>query len=126
MSRRLDLEPLGFPNCPACPHRLTGRPSICAACAARTLRPLAPRHCSVCSQSWNEGQTTCRNAICDADVSQVADSIVRVVDTPHGSRPFRVHVDPVGDGSEEVSAVADSARERFLTRLGLEDVLHPH
>lgn len=62
----------------------------------------------------------------DADVSQVADAVVEVVDTPHGSRPFRVHVDPADDGSEEVSKVADRIRERFLTRIGLEDLLHPH
>ncbi|WP_034260852.1 SDR family oxidoreductase [Actinospica robiniae] len=62
----------------------------------------------------------------DADVSQVADAVVEVVDTPHGNRPFRVHVDPANDGSEEVSLVADRIRERFLNRIGLEDLLHPH
>lgn len=62
----------------------------------------------------------------DADVSQVADAIVRVVDTEHGARPFRVHVDPADDGSEEVSEVADRIRAEFLTRIGLEDLLAPH
>lgn len=62
----------------------------------------------------------------DADVSMVADAVVEVVDTPHGSRPFRVHVDPANDGSEEVSVVADRIREQFLSRIGLQDVLHPH
>ncbi|HEV3169573.1 MAG TPA: SDR family NAD(P)-dependent oxidoreductase [Actinocrinis sp.] len=62
----------------------------------------------------------------DANVSQVADAVVEVVETPHGSRPFRVHVDPADDGSEEVSVVADRIREQFLTRIGLEDILHPH
>jgi NAD(P)-dependent dehydrogenase (short-subunit alcohol dehydrogenase family) len=61
-----------------------------------------------------------------ADVSQVADAVVAVVDTPHGSRPFRVHVDPVNDGSEEVSEVADRIRAQFLGRLGLSDLLVPH
>lgn len=61
-----------------------------------------------------------------ADVSQVADAVVEVVDTPHGSRPFRIHVDPVNDGSEEVSDVADRMRARFLDRLGLSDLLVPH
>jgi NAD(P)-dependent dehydrogenase (short-subunit alcohol dehydrogenase family) len=61
----------------------------------------------------------------DADVAQVAEAVVDVVDTPHGSRPFRVHIDPAGDGAEEVSAVADRIRTEFLTRVGLEDVLHP-
>ncbi len=30
----------------------------------------------------------------DADVSAVADAIVKVVNTPFGKRPFRVHIDP--------------------------------
>ncbi|WP_330305317.1 MULTISPECIES: SDR family NAD(P)-dependent oxidoreductase [unclassified Streptomyces] len=62
----------------------------------------------------------------DADVSLVADAIVEVVDTPHGERPFRVHVDPANDGSEEVSRVADRIRAEFLTRIGLDDLLAPH
>lgn len=62
----------------------------------------------------------------DADVSAVADAIVEVVDTPHGKRPFRVHVDPANDGSEEVSEVADRIRSEFLTRIGLADLLGPH
>ncbi|MFC7264029.1 SDR family NAD(P)-dependent oxidoreductase [Streptomyces lutosisoli] len=62
----------------------------------------------------------------DADVSLVADAIVEVVGTPHGERPFRVHVDPANDGSEEVSRVADRIRAEFLTRIGLDDLLAPH
>lgn len=62
----------------------------------------------------------------DADVSQVADAIVEVVGTPHGERPFRVHIDPANDGSEEVSVVADRIRAEFLKRIGLADLLAPH
>ncbi|MEV0489812.1 SDR family oxidoreductase [Streptomyces atratus] len=62
----------------------------------------------------------------DANVSQVADAIVRVVGTEHGKRPFRVHIDPADDGSETVSAVADRIRAEFLTRIGLDDLLTPH
>ncbi|WP_327238247.1 SDR family NAD(P)-dependent oxidoreductase [Streptomyces sp. NBC_01317] len=62
----------------------------------------------------------------DADVSQVAAAVVEVVDTEHGKRPFRVHVDPADDGSGTVSAVADHIRAEFLTRIGLEDLLVPH
>ncbi|GAA3635156.1 SDR family oxidoreductase [Kineosporia mesophila] len=61
----------------------------------------------------------------DADVSQVAAAIVEVVATDHGERPFRVHVDPSNDGSETVSVLADHIRAQFLTRIGLEDLLHP-
>jgi NAD(P)-dependent dehydrogenase (short-subunit alcohol dehydrogenase family) len=62
----------------------------------------------------------------DAPASLVADAIVEVVDTPSGERPFRVHVDPANDGSEEVSRVADRIRAEFLTRIGLDDLLAPH
>ena len=59
----------------------------------------------------------------DADVSAVADAIVDVVGRPAGSRPFRVHIDPANDGSEEVSAVADRVRTEFFARIGLTDLL---
>lgn len=62
----------------------------------------------------------------DANVSLVADAVAEIINTPHGGRPFRVHVDPANDGSEEVSAVADRIRAQFLTRIGLPDLLHPH
>lgn len=61
----------------------------------------------------------------DADVAEVAEAIVDVVGTPHGKRPFRVHVDPADDGAQVVNAVADRIRTEFLTRIGLADVLHP-
>ncbi|WP_131741645.1 SDR family NAD(P)-dependent oxidoreductase [Actinomadura roseirufa] len=61
-----------------------------------------------------------------ADVSLVADAIVGIVDAPHGTRPFRTHVDPADDGSEVVSMVADRIRAEFLTRVGLADLLAPH
>jgi hypothetical protein len=61
----------------------------------------------------------------DTDVSLVADAIVDVVDTPYGKRPFRVHVDPADDGSQEVSVVADRVRAEFLNRIGLADLLSP-
>ncbi|MFE4336242.1 SDR family NAD(P)-dependent oxidoreductase [Streptomyces sp. NPDC056831] len=72
------------------------------------------------------GERLAALAPADADVSLVADAIVEVVGTPHGERPFRVHVDPANDGSEEVSRVADRIRAEFLTRIGLDDLLAPH
>lgn len=43
-----------------------------------------------------------------------------------GERPYRIHIDPANDGSEEVSLVADHIRSEFLSRIGLEDLLlHP-
>jgi NAD(P)-dependent dehydrogenase (short-subunit alcohol dehydrogenase family) len=62
----------------------------------------------------------------DADVADVAAAIVAVVATPHGTRPFRVHIDPADDGAAVVNAVADRIRAEFLTRIGLEDLLRPH
>jgi hypothetical protein len=59
----------------------------------------------------------------DARVDAVADEIVRIVDLPAGTRPFRTHVDPTHDGSEVVSAVADRIRVEFFRRVGLEDLL---
>ncbi|MCS7483952.1 SDR family oxidoreductase [Umezawaea endophytica] len=61
----------------------------------------------------------------DADVSAVAEAVVEVVGLPHGTRPFRTHVDPSHDGAEEVSAVADRIRVEFLERIGLGDLLTP-
>jgi NAD(P)-dependent dehydrogenase (short-subunit alcohol dehydrogenase family) len=61
----------------------------------------------------------------DADVSAVADAIVRVVDTPFGKRPFRTHIDPSQDGAEIVNGVADRVRAEMFRRIGLEDLLSP-
>ena len=36
----------------------------------------------------------------EADVSAVAEAIVKVVEAPSGKRPFRVHIDPTEDGAQ--------------------------
>ena len=51
--------------------------------------------------------------------------MVRVVETPFGRRPFRVHIDPASDGAEVVNVVADRMRAEFLRRIGLGDTLTP-
>jgi NAD(P)-dependent dehydrogenase (short-subunit alcohol dehydrogenase family) len=61
----------------------------------------------------------------DADVSAVADAIVKVIDTPFGKRPFRVHIDPTEDGAEVVNMVSDRVRAELLRRIGLDDLLKP-
>ena len=66
-----------------------------------------------------------RTAVPDADVTEVANAIVKVVDTPFGKRPFRVHVDPAKDGAEVVNGVADRVRSELLRNMGLGDLLHP-
>lgn len=62
----------------------------------------------------------------DADVADVAAAVVHVVEMRHGTRPFRVHIDPADDGAAVVNAVADRIRAEFLTRIGLQDLLRPH
>lgn len=59
----------------------------------------------------------------DADASLVSTEIARIVALPEGQRPYRVHIDPANDGSEEVSIVADRVRRAFLERLDLADLL---
>jgi NAD(P)-dependent dehydrogenase (short-subunit alcohol dehydrogenase family) len=61
----------------------------------------------------------------DANISGVAEAIVKVVDMPFGKRPFRVHYDPTQDGAEVVNAVSDRVRVEMLRRIGLSDVLTP-
>jgi NAD(P)-dependent dehydrogenase (short-subunit alcohol dehydrogenase family) len=58
-----------------------------------------------------------------ADASLVSDEIARIVALPAGQRPYRVHIDPANDGSEEVSELADRIRREFLTRVGLDDLV---
>ena len=62
----------------------------------------------------------------DADVNEVAAAIVRIVDMPFGTRPFRTHIDPSHDGAEIVNGVADRVRAEMFRRIGLEDLLSPH
>ena len=61
----------------------------------------------------------------DADPAAVAHEIVRVVDTPFGKRPFRVHVDPSQDGAEIVNGVADRVRREMYRNIDLESLLRP-
>jgi NAD(P)-dependent dehydrogenase (short-subunit alcohol dehydrogenase family) len=64
-------------------------------------------------------------AVPDADVLDVAEAIVEVVDMPFGTRPFRVHIDPADDGAEVVNGVADRVRKESLKNMGLADLLKP-
>jgi NAD(P)-dependent dehydrogenase (short-subunit alcohol dehydrogenase family) len=64
-------------------------------------------------------------AVPDADVAEVANAIVRVLDTPFGKRPFRVHIDPANDGAEVVNGVSDRVRAELLRNMGLADLLKP-
>lgn len=59
----------------------------------------------------------------DQDPTEVARAIARLVETPKGKRPFRVHIDPADDGAEVVFDVGDRIRTEFYRRIGLEDLL---
>jgi NAD(P)-dependent dehydrogenase (short-subunit alcohol dehydrogenase family) len=61
----------------------------------------------------------------EADVLEVAKAIVKVVDMPFGTRPFRVHIDPANDGAEIVNGVADRVRAEMLRNMRLADLLGP-
>ena len=64
-------------------------------------------------------------AAADADVLDVAKAIVKIVDMPFGTRPFRVHIDPAQDGAEIVNGVADRVRAELLRNMQLADLLKP-
>jgi NAD(P)-dependent dehydrogenase (short-subunit alcohol dehydrogenase family) len=61
----------------------------------------------------------------DADPTDVASTIVNVVNMPFGKRPFRAHIDPSQDGAEVVNAVADRMRREMYFNIGLEFLLQP-
>jgi len=61
----------------------------------------------------------------DADVLDVAKTIVKIVDMPFGTRPLRVHIDPAQDGAEIVNGVADHVRAELLRNMKLADLLRP-
>jgi hypothetical protein len=64
-------------------------------------------------------------AVPNADVTEVAKAIVKVVDMPFGTRPFRVHIDPAQDGAEIVNGVAIRVRAELLRNMKLADLLRP-
>ena len=61
----------------------------------------------------------------DADADAVAEAVVKVVATPFGKRPFRVHIDPTQDGADVSFGVMDRVRAEMLYRVGLGDLLKP-
>lgn len=56
------LEPAGFPNCARCPLLNQGSPSVCSACARKTLPKVSTTACPVCSQATVAGR--CGNRLC--------------------------------------------------------------
>lgn len=70
-------------------------------------------------------QALCDTVPPDADPTAVADAIVSVVNAPFAKRPFRILVDPGGDGADAGFAVLDRLRAEMLHRIGLQDLLKP-
>ena len=64
-------------------------------------------------------------AVPNADVSELAKAIVKVVDMPFGTRPFRAHIDPADGGAEIVNGVVDRVRAERLRNMKLADLLRP-
>jgi len=95
-----------------------GHPADAAALAAWNAGPAAGLDARIL-----EGLARCEPQ--DADPASVARAIVGIVDTPHGKRPLRVHVDPSQDGAEVVNGVADRVRAELFWRIGLQDLLSP-
>lgn len=60
-----------------------------------------------------------------ADPQAVADEVVRIVNLAHGARPARSVIDFVGDGAEQVIALAEEVRVDFARRIGIADLLSP-
>ena len=59
----------------------------------------------------------------NTDPVVIAEAIVKVVQALEGKKPFRVHVDSFGDGSEEVNGLSDRRREELFDRLELDGLL---
>jgi len=60
-----------------------------------------------------------------ADVHAIADEALRIVDLPHGSRPYISEVDFSDFGDKPVNAVASVMHECHMERFGYADMLHP-
>jgi hypothetical protein len=61
----------------------------------------------------------------EADPAAVATAVLEVVSAPFGTRPFRVHIDPSGDGADVGFAVLDRLKAEMLHRVGLAELLRP-
>lgn len=61
----------------------------------------------------------------DADPAAVADEITRILALPFGAKPFRSVVDYTHSGVEIATEAADTARQGFIRRMGLDNLLRP-
>jgi NAD(P)-dependent dehydrogenase (short-subunit alcohol dehydrogenase family) len=75
--------------------------------------------------SQRVGQRLAALAPQDADVAEVATVIVEVVNTTHGERPFRSASTPQTTAPRWSMRSPIGSAPQFLTRIGVDDVLHP-
>jgi NAD(P)-dependent dehydrogenase (short-subunit alcohol dehydrogenase family) len=61
----------------------------------------------------------------ETDPQGIARAITKVIETPFGQRPLRIHFDPDDDGATLVDEVAERVRAELLRRIGLADILKP-
>lgn len=59
------------------------------------------------------------------DPQEVADAIVRLIETPAGERPLRTVVDPMtgGDAPRTINQTTDKIQRRFIGAFGMEELL---
>jgi predicted amidophosphoribosyltransferase len=60
-------EPPGFGRCTQCAYLKTGTPSICFACARKSIEGLQNNRCRVCDRPFEDDSRECRNPICTWD-----------------------------------------------------------
>ena len=58
-------------------------------------------------------------------IRMVSGAVVDIVTAPRGKRPFRVVVDPTGDGADVTVAVMDRIKREMLHRTGLGEMIAP-
>lgn len=58
-----------------------------------------------------------------ADVQDVANAVLKTIETPKGKRSFRVVIDPQHHGAEPINEVSESMQTKFMERLGIADLM---
>lgn len=61
----------------------------------------------------------------DSDPTEIGRAVARIATMPHGTRPFRMVIDPANDGSAVSFPVVDRIREQFLDRIGFPELRYP-
>lgn len=122
-----ELAPLGIETCIVVPGAFTKGTNHFANAGQPQDRPRAAEYEAALPRGFADRMKDALAATVpdDADPAAVAAAVRDVVEAPFGRRPFRVHVDPAGDGAAASYAVIDRVRSEFLHRIGFADLLHP-